>query len=73
MKQGLNNSEVCRLLGIHRKTGQRWRRGRRHRARGLQGSVGVSLTLDMLSTSPLDVVGTAAIDLEKLNSLIRES
>ena len=34
MKQGLNNSEACRLLGIHGKTGQRWRRGRRHRARG---------------------------------------
>jgi transposase, IS30 family len=34
MKQGLNNSEACRLVGIHRKTGQRWRRGRRHRARG---------------------------------------
>jgi IS30 family transposase len=34
MKQGLNNSEACRQLGIHRKTGQRWRRGRRHRARG---------------------------------------
>ena len=34
MKQGLNNSEACREVGIHRKTGQRWRRGRRHRARG---------------------------------------
>jgi transposase, IS30 family len=34
MKQGLNNSEACRLVGIHRKTGQRWRHGRRHRARG---------------------------------------
>jgi hypothetical protein len=34
MKQGLNNSEACRLAGIHRKTGQRWRHGRRHRARG---------------------------------------
>ena len=34
MKQGLNNSEACRLLGIHSKTGQRWRHGRRHRARG---------------------------------------
>jgi transposase, IS30 family len=34
MKQGLNNSEACRRVGIHRKTGQRWRHGRRHRARG---------------------------------------
>ena len=34
MKQGPNNSEACRLLGIHRKTGQRWRHGRRHRVRG---------------------------------------
>jgi IS30 family transposase len=34
MKQGLNNSEACRLVGVHRKTGQRWRHGRRHRARG---------------------------------------
>ena len=34
MRQGLNNSEACRLVGIHRKTGQRWRHGRRHRARG---------------------------------------
>jgi transposase, IS30 family len=34
MKQGLSNSEACRQLGIHRKTGQRWRCGRRHRARG---------------------------------------
>ncbi|WP_363115280.1 helix-turn-helix domain-containing protein [Mycobacterium sp.] len=31
MKQRRNNSEACRLVGIHRKTGQRWRRGRRHR------------------------------------------
>jgi IS30 family transposase len=33
-EQGLNNSEACRLVGIRRKTGQRWRHGRRHRARG---------------------------------------
>lgn len=29
MKQGLNNSEACRLVGIHRSTGQHWRHGRR--------------------------------------------
>ena len=26
--QGINNSEACRLVGIHRKTGIRWRHGR---------------------------------------------
>ena len=26
--QGLNNSEACRLVGINRKTGNRWRYGR---------------------------------------------
>jgi IS30 family transposase len=26
--QGINNSEACRLVGIHRKTGVRWRYGR---------------------------------------------
>jgi IS30 family transposase len=29
--QGVNNSEACRLVGIHRKTGNRWRYGRRVR------------------------------------------
>jgi IS30 family transposase len=29
--QGLNNSEACRLVGINRKTGNRWRYGRRVR------------------------------------------
>ena len=29
--QGLNNSEACRLVGINRKTGNRWRDGRRVR------------------------------------------
>jgi hypothetical protein len=42
MKQGLNNSEACRLLGIHRKTGQRWRHGRRHRARAASTTTGRS-------------------------------
>lgn len=28
MKQGFNNSEICRTLGINRKTGTRWRHGR---------------------------------------------
>jgi hypothetical protein len=27
MKEGLNNSEACRLVGIHRSTGQHWRHG----------------------------------------------
>ena len=27
--QGVNNSEACRLVGIDRKTGTRWRYGRR--------------------------------------------
>ena len=27
--QGVNNSEACRLVGIDRKTGNRWRYGRR--------------------------------------------
>ena len=26
--QGVNNSEACRLVGINRKTGNRWRYGR---------------------------------------------
>src|SRR3954449_10848187 len=26
--QGISNSEACRLVGIHRKTGVRWRYGR---------------------------------------------
>src|SRR4051794_7539388 len=26
--QGVNNSEACRIVGIHRKTGVRWRYGR---------------------------------------------
>jgi integrase len=34
MKQQLNNSEACRLVGIHRSTGQRWRHGRRLRNKG---------------------------------------
>jgi IS30 family transposase len=29
--RGVNNSEACRLVGIHRKTGNRWRYGRRVR------------------------------------------
>ena len=29
--QGVNNSEACRLVGINRKTGNRWRYGRRVR------------------------------------------
>ena len=29
--QGVNNSEACRLVGINRKTGSRWRYGRRVR------------------------------------------
>ena len=29
--QGVNNSEACRLVGINRKTGNRWRYGRRAR------------------------------------------
>jgi transposase len=34
MRQGLNNSEACRLVGIHRSTGQHWRHGRRLRNKG---------------------------------------
>ena len=34
MKQRLNNSEACRLVGIHRSTGQHWRHGRRLRNKG---------------------------------------
>ena len=34
MKQGLNNSEACRLVGIHRSTGQHWRHWRRLRNKG---------------------------------------
>lgn len=26
--QGINNAEVCRLVGVDRKTGNRWRYGR---------------------------------------------
>jgi hypothetical protein len=29
--QGINNSEACRLVGIDRKTGNRWRYGRKVR------------------------------------------
>ena len=28
MKQGLSNSAVCRILGTHQNTGQRWLHGR---------------------------------------------
>ncbi len=28
MKQGFNNSEVCRIVGVGRKTGSHWRNGR---------------------------------------------
>ncbi len=28
MKQGLNNSEACRIIGVGRKTGSHWRNGR---------------------------------------------
>jgi len=28
IEQGVSNSEACRILGIHRKTGTRWRLGR---------------------------------------------
>jgi IS30 family transposase len=34
MKQGLTNSEACRLVGISRSTGQHWRHGRRLRNKG---------------------------------------
>jgi transposase, IS30 family len=34
MKQGLNNSEACRRVGIHRSSGQHWRHGRRVRNKG---------------------------------------
>lgn len=34
MQQGLSNAEICRQLGIHRKTGVRWRHGRRTRDQG---------------------------------------
>lgn len=30
-RQGLTNSEICRMLGIDRKTGSKWRNGRRER------------------------------------------
>jgi hypothetical protein len=39
--QGVNNSEACRLVGIDRKTGNRWRYGRR--VRNSAGSVRVSV------------------------------
>ena len=29
MRQGLTNSEACRQVGINRRTGKRWRYGRR--------------------------------------------
>jgi IS30 family transposase len=29
--QGINNSDACRLVGVDRKTGYRWRYGRRVR------------------------------------------
>ncbi len=29
--QGVSNAEACRLVGINRKTGTRWRHGRRVR------------------------------------------
>jgi transposase len=28
VKQGYSNNEACRLVGINRKTGSRWRHGR---------------------------------------------
>lgn len=28
MSQEINNAEACRMLGINRRTGMRWRRGR---------------------------------------------
>ena len=34
MKQGLTNSEACRLVGISRSTGQHWRHGRHLRNKG---------------------------------------
>jgi hypothetical protein len=34
MKQGLTNSEACRLVGISRSTGQHWRHGPRLRNKG---------------------------------------
>jgi hypothetical protein len=30
-RQGLNNAEICRMLGIERKTGSKWRNGYRVR------------------------------------------
>src|ERR1700728_2206043 len=35
--QGVNNSEACRLVGINRKTGNRWRYGRKARNRAPDG------------------------------------
>jgi transposase, IS30 family len=31
--QGFNNSEACRIVGINRRTGKRWRHGRTVTAR----------------------------------------
>ncbi|WP_442858999.1 helix-turn-helix domain-containing protein [Arthrobacter sp. CAN_A6] len=33
MKQGLNNSEACRIIGVGRKTGSHWRNGHTVRIR----------------------------------------
>ena len=34
MKQGFSNAEACRQVGVNRKTGHRWRHGRRYRSGG---------------------------------------
>ena len=30
MQQGTNNAEACRIVGVNRKTGTRWKHGRRY-------------------------------------------
>ena len=37
MSKGVSNSSACRVVGINRRTGTRWRRGRTIINRGWQG------------------------------------
>lgn len=44
VKQGLNNVEACRVVGVNRKTGQRRRHGRKHTNRTGQSWVYAPMT-----------------------------
>jgi transposase, IS30 family len=73
MKQGLSNSEACRQVGINRRTGKRWRYGRRMLVNGRVYTYGpISVAPSMISARFLSEQERLHIaDLHRLGRSIR--